>query len=92
MKGLHLRRIAIATAIRAGIAVEAATASARLAMGASNMAEAGSMGKALPGIGIDRTGFQAGFIDTCVAKMNRFMNLGGRNLVFEQQGAAIGMP
>ena len=50
------------------------------------------IGKAVCRIGVDRTGFQARFFDTCVAKVNRLARFLKRDLVLEQQRAAIGVP
>src|SRR5438105_8601644 len=91
VKGLHLRRIAIIRAVRTCIAVETAAGPAGLAARSSHMAKAGLVGKTQLGIGIDRTGFHAGFVSACVAEVNRFVRFGEDNL-FEQKRAAIGMP
>jgi hypothetical protein len=92
VKGLNLRRIAIGYAIGTGVAVEAAAAAAWRAVCATHVRETRLINETIQRIGVDRTGFQARFFDTCIAKVNRLARFLKRDLVFEQQRAAIGMP
>ena len=92
VEGLNLWRIAIGRAVGTGVAVETTAGSARRAVLPTHMRQTGLVRETIRRISVDRTGFQTRFVDTCIAKVNHFASFPKRNLVLEQQRAAIGVP
>ena len=92
MKSLNLGRIAVVRPVGTGVAIQASGFAAGCAGRAADMLKAGVVSEAARRMRIDRAGFHAGFPYTCIAKVNRFVRDLHRNLIIEQQCAAIAVP
>ncbi len=92
MEGLDCSRIAVCSAMRTGIAIQAPFLAAVASPHAARESETPPIVEASFGIGLYRAGFETGLFGARVAEMNRFPDPVERQFDIEQQRAAIGVP